>query len=592
MDNKKCHTAMVAWSQEINPASDIFYFSLRSGSIKKEDVGPGQFFSFQSLSDKPWRRPFSVAWLEESESQSILSFFIKKAGDNTWAYSNLDRDKDMIEIFGPLGKKFELLPGKKKYIFVGGGTGGAGLFTILKAVLEDGNEADFILGVKNECDIFGWEIFDQLKIVPKIVVENPVPNYEKGYPTDWLKIVLDAKESNTAVIACGPRLMLKKVFDLCQKYGVPCFVSVEELMACGTGSCGGCAIEMIDGTFKQVCKDGPIFDASLIKWENFLPPPAVVIKASGRFGKNPLEVTLGKKEQRKLEIKYPWGIAPGCVSLEEARRLFDSGIKVGFWRPKGVMLQPRLGNRSPRICEAGPGMMLNAIGLSGIGVDRFIDEEFFEWCKLGPVIVQIAGTTPDEFAKVAEKFVNVPVLAVDLNISCPNLKGVSFGTDVEAVQYIVGVVRDILPHVYLMVKLTPNVSDIVSIGKVAVLNGADCLTAINTLKGMLINTKTRRPMLGNNRGGLSGKALLPVGIGMVSQLFQANLGADINGVGGISCGDDGLQYLLAGANVFEVGTAGFPNKNIFNEITDTVSTHLLENGNLHCQDLVGAAELF
>jgi dihydroorotate dehydrogenase subfamily 1 len=589
MNRKKNYTAMVVKSSYISGESDIFKFILRANSLDKSKVGPEQFFSFRPLNDAPMIRPFSLAWIDD---EGLLVFFIKAVGENTRGYSRFE-PKTLIEISGPLGKKFELLPGVENYIFVGGGTGGAGLFLPIKMVLDSGKKVEFILGVKNDYDIFGREILKPLGIHPQILSENNSTLHIHGQATDQLKIALEKKVPNTAVIACGPKLMLKKVFDLCSDAGVPCLISVEKLMACGTGSCGGCAIEMADGTFKQVCEDGPIFDAYKIKWEKFLHQPAVTIKSKGEQTAEPLKTILSKPGRRELNLDYPWAIAPGCIGLKEAKN--NPELRVGAWHVKGVTLKPRQGNPAPRICESGHGLMLNSDGLTNKGVDRFIEEDFFAWEELKkPVIVQIAGETIDEYGLVAEKFRDVPVRAIDINISCPNLDrgGASFGADPDNVYQIVRAVRRALPHVYLIVKLTPNVNDIVSIANAALSGGADCLAAINTLKGMRIDIKTRRPRLGKNYGGLSGPALLPIGIAATSQIRQSIPGIDIIGVGGISCGSEALEYFLAGANMVEIGTAWFTNGNIFNEIADTITEYLQKNNIAHIQDLSGAVELF
>jgi dihydroorotate dehydrogenase (NAD+) catalytic subunit len=363
-------------------------------------------------------------------------------------------------------------------------------------------------------------------------------------------------------------------------------------MACGAGSCKGCAIKMADGTFKQLCVDGPIFKAEELDWESFLPKPIIALKSSGKPIKNPLETILERKGGRKTILEYPWSVAPGCIGLEEAKKYH--GLKIGMYRLKGVMLKERAGNEMPRICEAGYKSMMNSIGLTGIGINRSIKEELPEWLELRkPISFQIAGETIEEFFQVAEAIKDLPLAVVSLNISCPNIKvrgKFSFGTDINATYKIVSGVRMILPFVYLTVKLTPNVTDIVSIGEAAVHGGADCLEAINTVRGMLIDIKTRRPKIARRIGGYSGAGILPIGIAAIDQLYRADLGVPLDGMGGITCGEDALMYFLAGASQVEVGTEWTSNKNIFDEIEAVVLGYMEENHVSRIQDIVGVLE--
>jgi dihydroorotate dehydrogenase (NAD+) catalytic subunit len=588
MSNGKCSSAIVIKSRPISLASGIYDFRLQSDYFEKDEIGPGQFFAFRPQNDAPMVRPFSVARVGE---RGRLDFFIKGVGDNTWEYVRL-QDWKSIEIFGPYGKKFELIPGIKKYIFIGGGTGAVGLFSLVKEVLKNDKKVEFIFGVKNRDDVFGEEIFKELGILPQIIVENKHSFYYQGLPTDLLAEALSKELPNTAVIACGPRPMLKKVFDLCSAQNVKCLVLVEELMACACHSCKGCAIEMNDGKIEYVCHDGPIFDASRINWNKFVPRPAAEIKRKSEKTEKPFETILRARNGRTIVLDYPWAIAPGCDGLEDAENYPKR--KVGASHTKGVMLEPRLGNPMPRVCETGNGSMLNSIGLTGVGVEKFIKEDFPRWQKIGkPIFVQIAGETISEYILVASKLRDLSLAAVEINISCPNINsgGLLFGTDPKRTSEVVNAVRLALPDVPLIVKLTPNVTDIVSIASAAVDAGADFLAAINTLRGMRINTETRRPRLGKNYGGLSGQALLAVGISAVSQIYQANLGVPIIGMGGISKGQEALEYFIAGASMVEVGTAWFANKNIFDEITSTVTDYLQKNNIAHVQDLRGTAEL-
>jgi dihydroorotate dehydrogenase (NAD+) catalytic subunit len=596
MKNGNCYAAKVLEAADIYPGAEIFNFHLWASGLKKDSVHAGQFFSFRPENGALMPRPFSVAWADGNDSGYYLDFFIRAVGEqnsNTRLYSKLKSGEE-IEIFGSYGKEFELIPEIKKYLFVGGGMGMSGIFTLARKAKENGKGVEIIFGVKKEGGIFGRNIFERLGIQPKIIVEEKSSFHDQGSATDLLKNILDMERPKTAVVACGPRLMLKAVYELAHAHNVPCLVSVENVMACGgAGLCQGCAIEMTDGSFEKVCEDGPIFDAARINWEEgkFIPLPAVKIKSSMVQTENPLKITLGGKEKRVLNLEYPWGIAPGCGSLEDALNRPD--LKVGFHHTKAVMLKARKGNPPPRVCEAGNGSMLNSIGLPGEGVDEFIEKKLPLYLGLNrPTFIQIAGETVREYLEVAEKFAGLPVLAIDINVSCPNIErgGTIFGADPENVYKIVRGVRLILPYVLLSVKLTPNVADIISPASAAVDGGADILALINTLKGMRIDLKTRRKKLGRGFGGYSGRRILPVGIWAVNEIYRAKLGVPIKGMGGISCGEDVLEYMLAGATLIEVGTEYFSNRNIFDEITAAVLGYLKKEKANHVLELNGIAE--
>ncbi|MDD5527958.1 MAG: dihydroorotate dehydrogenase [Patescibacteria group bacterium] len=589
----------VVWSCAKDRNDSVIYqLCLKIDDDQELKIAPGQFVALHPLNGAVMKRPFSVAKI----IGQIIYLFIKAVGkdsSNSRMYARLEPGTE-IGLSGPHGKGFELLPGIENYILAGGGMGGAGLFLLAEKIIQAEKKIEFIEGFKTAREIFGHDILMEARLGPDAklwpdrnfqtaIEDHPT---EPALATDLLEKSLAKNIPSTAVIACGPRLMLKKVFELCSARQIPCYVSVEELMACANGSCMGCAIEMKDGTFPLVCKDGPIFDAYLINWEKFIPRPAVIIKQKGGQPRNPLKIILQKKDRRNLILDYPWAAAPGCLGLDEAKNNPD--LKVGFYHLKGVSLEPWPGNPAPRICEAGSGLMLNSIGLPNNGVDHFIEEDLLEWGRLNkPVIVQLAGKKAKEYSLAAEKFVNLPVTAIDLNLSCPNLErgGLSFGTDPKIVYEIVSSVRSILPFVHLTVKLTPNVTDVAAIAFAAAKGGADSLSLINTLIGMRIDINTRRMKLARGNGGLSGRGIISVGIAAVNRVYKADLGVPIIGVGGISSGEEALEYFLAGANIVEVGTAFFANRNIFDEIDAAIDEYLGKNNIAYLQDLVGAAEL-
>jgi len=233
--------------------------------------------------------------------------------------------------------------------------------------------------------------------------------------------------------------------------------------------------------------------------------------------------------------------------------------RLGGLVTKGVSLEPRAGNPPPRICETASGM-LNSIGLQNVGLAAFIADKlpFLRDCGTR-VLVNIFGETPEDYVRCAEGLGGQRgVDALEVNISCPNVEagGIEFGVEPqmagELVRQICGATD--LP---VVVKLTPNVTDIVPIARACVEAGADGLSLINTLKGMAIDARTGRPRLARRFGGLSGPAIKPVALRMVWQVAQAGLGVPVLGIGGICTGEDAAEFLLAGATLVQVGTANF-----------------------------------
>ena len=245
---------------------------------------------------------------------------------------------------------------------------------------------------------------------------------------------------------------------------------------------------------------------------------------------------------------------------------------------KGLTLRPRLGNRPPRVAET-PSGMLNSVGLQNPGVDAFISEELPYLKASGTrVIANISGGAPDEYAAAAKKLSSAGVDMIEINISCPNVKagGIAFGTDCSAAAEVTSAVKSV-SEVPVMVKLSPNVTDITAIATAVADAGADALSLINTLIGMRINIETRHPILANNTGGLSGPAVFPVAVRMVSQV-RAAVDLPILGMGGIASGEDAVEMMLAGADLVGVGTACFTDPFAPIKIRDGIEGYLDRKG--------------
>ncbi|MCL2457986.1 MAG: dihydroorotate dehydrogenase [Desulfobulbus sp.] len=259
---------------------------------------------------------------------------------------------------------------------------------------------------------------------------------------------------------------------------------------------------------------------------------------------------------------------------------------------KGISLAPRPGNPPPRIVET-PCGMLNAIGLENVGAERFIADKmpFLRTCGCR-VIVNILGDSIEEYAALAERLAGVAGIdALEVNISCPNVKkgGVAFGTVPEmaaAVTHAVKAATD-LP---VMVKLSPNVTDIVAMARAVETAGADAISLINTLIGMAIDARARRPRLANVIGGLSGPAIKPVALRMVWQVASA-VNIPVVGIGGIATAEDAIEFLLAGAAAIQVGTANFFNPAATGQIVDGIEAYLRQQGESSVRAIVGSLRL-
>lgn len=292
-----------------------------------------------------------------------------------------------------------------------------------------------------------------------------------------------------------------------------------------------------------------------------------------------------------LALRNPVMTASGTFGYAQEFENLVNLDQLGGIIVKGISLQARSGNPPPRIIETACGM-LNAIGLENVGVDRFISGKMPYLRKLStPVVVNILGDSVEEYSEIARRLDEVEGLAaLEINISCPNVKkgGVAFGTMPEMAARVTQAVRQVssLP---LIVKLSPNVTDIVLMAKAVEGAGADAVSLINTLIGMAIDPITRRPRLANVIGGLSGPAVKPVALRMVWQVAQA-VSLPVIGIGGITTAHDALEFLLAGAAAVQVGTANFYDPSAAENIVQGITAYLQEQGEDRLIDIIGTLQ--
>lgn len=289
-----------------------------------------------------------------------------------------------------------------------------------------------------------------------------------------------------------------------------------------------------------------------------------------------------------VEFNNPLIAASGTFGFGREYAEFYPLSVLGGISSKGITLAARPGNPAPRIAEA-PGGMLNAVGLQNPGVDHFIEKDL-PWLKEQGtrIIANIAGNTPEDYCAMAEKLNETDIDMIEMNISCPNVKqgGVQFGTSVEGVAGITKAVREHCTKP-LMVKLSPNVTDISEMALAAESAGADAISMINTLTGMRIDINTKRPIIHNNTGGFSGPALLPIAVRMVWQTY-GKVKIPIVGLGGISTWQDAVEMLLAGATALQIGTVFFTDPYAPVKIVEGLTEYMDKNGVKSLSELTGA----
>ncbi len=303
-----------------------------------------------------------------------------------------------------------------------------------------------------------------------------------------------------------------------------------------------------------------------------------------------LSVQLAPRNKKGLLLANPVMVASGTFGYGTEYASLIEIQKLGAIVTKGITLKPREGNPQPRLVETAAGL-LNSIGLENIGVEALLKEKAPIWASWQvPVIVNIAGERIEEYAELAQKLDKAEGIGgLEINISCPNLArgGMEFGIEPEVAAAVTEAVRK-KTSLPLIVKLTPNVTDIVEIARAVVAAGADALSLINTLKGMAIDIAKRRPILGSISGGLSGPAIKPIALYQVYRVAQ-EVEVPVIGCGGIASASDALEFIMAGATAIQVGTAIFSNPRAPLDILEGIKRFMEKEGISDLNELIGAA---
>ena len=582
------------------PEGSVFSLKVKLTTREKSFPKPGQFYMIRATKGKTLLgRPISVFHSEISKpnkenpklSDGQVEFLILKKGKGTEELCSLEKS-DSVDILGPLGNIFPRPKAKKagdknsqpEVCIIGGGIGVAPVAGFAETL--EAKSYDFYAsfksgkyGLKNlkaskltvTTDDGSWGIKGML---PAAIDENTIK--EKGYKV---------------IYACGPTPMLSYVKTIAEKAGVKCWLSMESKMACGMGVCLGCTIETTEG-YKRCCKDGPVFDGTkLIFNKPSAPAPQVLEARNNKKVKPDLSVKI-----RDVVLPNPVIGSSGTFGFGvEYKDVFDVN-KLGGISSKGLTLEPRQGNSGIRIWETPSGLM-NSIGLQNPGIPHFIEHELPAMLKLKPVtIANLSGSTLESYVEGAKLLDKTQVPVIELNISCPNVSagGASFGMRCTTAGEITRAIRA-LTKKPLIVKLTPQASDVVGVALACIEAGADGISLCNSFQGVAIDIEKGRPVFDKVKAGFGGPAVRPIAVRLVYEVCSAikqlpkEKQVPVVGIGGIATWEDAVEFIMAGATAVQVGTNTFANPNTMVEIVDGLKSFMVRKGFKTIEDFRGCA---
>ena len=571
----------------------------------------GQFFMLRSVkSQHLLARPISVYHCEKSNDDKItVSFLILLKGDGTKELCSLEPG-DCVQVLGPLGNSFsQYVDGETlktnmnaPVCVVGGGIGVAPVAGFSETLPDQ--SYDFYACFKSGS--YGLENVHARNLVVttddgSVGIKGMLPN---ALDSEKLK-----KAGYKAVFACGPTPMLAYVQKICSESGIKCFLSMENRMACGVGACLGCTIETTDGN-KRCCKDGPVFEGEKLIFAKLFAKPqlaaektatatgaqnvvcekkSVGVQNSGNASEPDLRVKIAG-----VEFQNPVIAASGTFGFgQEYETIFDVN-KLGGICSKGLTLDPRSGNTGMRLWET-PSGLVNSIGLENPGIRHFIDEKLPEMKKSKCVsIANLSGHSIDKYVEGARLLDSSDVDMIELNISCPNVKagGMGFGLEPCMASEVTSKVREATKKP-LIVKLSPNAPSIKDVAKAVIDAGADAISICNTFQAMAIDIDREKFVFDNKTAGLAGPAVKPLALRIVDDVcsmiksLPAEKQVPVIGLGGISCWQDAVEFILAGAGAIQVGTATFSNPNCMIEIIEGLKKWMAKKGYSKISDFCG-----
>ncbi len=542
---------------------------------------PGQFFMLRSVrSQQLLARPISVFHAEKTNSCFLFTFLILLKGKGTSELCSLKVGEE-VQLLGPLGNVFKKpCDSSKKVLIVGGGIGVAPVAGFAESL--PAKSYDFVASFKS-----GSYGLENLNAENLVITTDDGSVGIKGMVT----AAVDAKKIKdggySAVYACGPTPMLNYIKTVSEEAGVQCWISMESRMACGVGVCLGCVLPTTEGNLR-CCKDGPIFDSKILKFEKPLPSK---IQASEKKEKVDLSV-----EVCGVKFRNPLIGSSGTFGFgTEYKSVFDVN-KLGGIASKGLTLEPRQGNPGIRLCETPSGLM-NSIGLQNPGIPHFIEHELPKMLEMEPVtIANLSGSDLQSYvegAKLLEK-TNVPV--IELNISCPNVSagGAAFGMKCSSAQTVVSEIRKIISKP-LWVKLTPQSPELNEVALGCIEAGADAISLCNSFQGVAIDIETGRPVFSKVKAGFGGPAVRPIAVRLIYELYDAILTLPkekqkpIVAIGGVSCWSDVVEFIMAGASLVECGTNTFANPYTMIECIDGLEKYMIRKGISNLSQIRGIA---
>ena len=582
---------IVSKSTLVKGQSDVYLLETDAILTRPEQLAPkpGQFYLLRrAVSAVEYGRPISVyhcdVHIDAQTGLKVvkLQFLILRKGKGTHELTSL-LPGDELQIIGPLGTGFSLpddiqtvrKPGLSPEICIAGGGIGVAPVAFFAESLPD-RSYDFFASFKGASYGLRNIRADSLSVTTEDGSEGT-----RGMLNAVLTAELIRERGYKIIFACGPIPMLAYLKELAAET-----VSMEARMLCGVGACLGCTIPTASGN-AWVCKDGPVFDAERLVFDK--PAPR----------RKPLPIDyMPDLTVRIAGVKFsnPVMAASGTFGFGQNYRGMENVDVLGGIVGKGVTLEPRLGNSGQRIIEVASGN-INSIGLQNPGVKAFIEDELPAMLKLRPVaIANLAGSDLESYAEGAALLDKTDIPMIELNISCPNVKagGQAWGLDPAKAASCVAAVRN-ATRKPLMVKLSPNAPDIVAVALACVEAGADALSLINTISAVSIDIERGRPVFDNIRAGLCGPAIKPIALRMVYDVASALRGQSsfkqvpLVGMGGISCWQDAVEFIMAGASAVQVGSAKFANPHVMEEIISGISWFMKTHGYRTVDEMVGQA---
>lgn len=566
------------------PANSVYELEVLLGTDVQEPAA-GQFYMLHAVrSNVLLGRPISVYKAEKnSDGKLEITFLILLKGRGTEELCSL-RNGDKINLLGPCGNRFPYPENTdKKVCIVGGGIGVAPVAGFASTLPE--KSYDFFASFKSGS--YGLENLHANKLT--ITTDDGSVGVHGMLPAALTVQVL--KEGNySALYACGPIPMLAYLQKICAEAGVKCWLSMESRMACGVGVCLGCVIDTSQGKLR-CCKEGPVFDGSILKFEKIDEVAGIKVR--------PRREPLSDRPDLSVEIagvkfQNPVIGSSGTFGFgTEYKTVFDVN-RLGGISSKGLTLEPRQGNDGIRLHEFTGGLM-NSIGLQNPGIKHFIDNELPEMMKLKPVaIANLSGSTMETYVEGAKLLEKTDVPVIELNISCPNVKagGAAWGMSCTAASQVVKVVRAETKKP-LIVKLTPQSTELNQVALACIEAGADGISLCNSFQGIAVDIERGVPVFNNLKAGVGGPAVKPIAVRLIYELVEAintlpvGKRVPVIAIGGISTWQDAVEFIMAGASALQVGTMTFANPKAMIEIIDGLEAFMKRKGYKSIDEMKG-----